>query len=369
MSKSVTRSPETASRAGEAGTRSGLLAMLAIVAGAPAPSIAGHGPDLEPGDPDLLQWLLPPDPPHPEGNLPSPARIDLGRRLFFEPRLSGDGSVSCSSCHQPGRRWSDGLATALGADGRVLERSTPSLVNVGYSRMLMWDGRFRTLEEQALAPLENPHEMNADMEEVVRLLRTDRRYRAAFAAAYPGEPMDQSALARALAAFQRTLVSRDSRFDAWVAGEAGALSVEEVEGFAVFLDPARGNCAVCHQPPTFSDDGFHDIGLDARADASEEAPEDVGRYAVIPLAIMHGAFKTPGLRDVEHTAPYFHDGSAATLEDVVDHYVDVGPKHQAGLSPTLTDIDLSPDERRALIAFLKALSDRQRPESQAALDY
>lgn len=297
------------------------------------------------------QWLLPENPPYPADNRPTPERVALGKMLFFDPRVSRDGNMSCASCHNPMFGWSDGLATGRGFQGQRLGRASPTVVNAAYNSIQMWDGRKKTLEDQAMGPLEAGAEMNTDLERFFAWMSSNQGYKAAIAKAYPGEPIDAGIFRKAIASYERTLVSRNSPFDRWIAGQPKAMNREQLRGMMVFMDPAKGNCAVCHSAPNFTDNGFHNIGL---ASFALNDP-DPGRYTQKPVAINKGAFKTPTLRDVERTAPYFHDGSAKTLMDVVEHYVRGGEVH-ANLSKNIKPLSLTPQEKEDLVAFMKALS-------------
>lgn len=311
---------------------------------------------LQAGHPSLEKWKLAAEPPHPQDNQPTSERIELGKQLFFDPRLSRDGNMSCATCHNPLFGWSDGLATAKGFQSQLLARATPTVVNTGYNTIQMWDGRKKTLEEQAMGPMEASAEMNMDIDLLFKSLNSNDGYKAAFARAYPGEPISPSTVSKALAAFERTVVSNTSRFDTWLKGDKRALTASEINGFRVFVDPAKGNCAVCHSAPNFTDNGFHNIGL---ASWGGETP-DVGRYAQKPIALMKGAFKTPTLRDIALTAPYFHDGSSATLEQVVDHYVK-GGEVRTNLSPSMKALTLTAQEKTDLVLFMKTLTSPQKP--------
>ena len=306
---------------------------------------------MKAGDPSLQEWLLPATPPYPAGNAPTPARVALGKMLFFDPRVGGDGNMSCATCHNPVLGWSDGLATAKGLKSKVLARATPTIVNTAYNSIQMWDGRKRSLEEQATEPMKSPDEMNTNMARLLAWLNANAGYRQAFAQAYPGRPINQETLATALASFERTILSNNSAFDRWVRGDAQAMTAQQVRGFHLFIDETKGNCVACHQPPNFTDDGFHNIGLKSFGDRRP----DVGRYAQKPLRLMKGAFKTPTLREVALTAPYFHDGSAKTLLDVVEHYAK-GGEVTTRLSPNIKPLRLSHQEKKALVAFMQALT-------------
>ena len=260
----------------------------------------------------------------------------------------------------PAHGWSDGQPTAIGFGQKVLHRASPTVVNTAYNRIQMWDGRARTLEEQALGPMRAGDEMNSAMDDLVPWLSAQPEYVAGFSNAYPGEEISLDTLAKAIAAFERTIISRDSPFDRWIAGDAQAMSESQVRGFEIFRDPQRGNCAVCHSAPNFTDDGFHNLGL---ASYGEDDP-DPGRFAHVPIRVLRGAFKTPTLREIERTAPYFHDGSAATLEDVIDHY-ERGGVVKTDLSPNMKPLSLSKQDKRDLVAFLKALTSPRTPGAES----
>ncbi|MBI2772420.1 MAG: c-type cytochrome [Burkholderiales bacterium] len=289
--------------------------------------------------------------PMPRDNPGTPARIDLGKALFFDPRLSGNGATSCASCHNPSLGWADGLKKAAGVGGAVLGRATPTITNTGYNTQFMWDGRAKSLEDQALGPMKAADEMNTDFPAMLERLRSQAGYVKMFEMAYPGEGISEATLAKALAAFERTVTSRNSPFDRWLAGDSRAMTQAQWRGYKVFSDPARGNCATCHSAPNFTDNGFHNIGIASTGTA------DPGRYGIRKVASMRGAFKTPTLRDIELTAPYFHDGSAATLLDVVKHY-ERGGDDQSNLSADMKPLKLTEQDRTDLIAFLKALTGR-----------
>lgn len=307
----------------------------------------------EAGHPTLKTWMLPSAPPYPEDNAPTAARIELGKKLFFDPRLSRDGNMSCATCHNPVFGWSDGLPTAKGFQSKVLARATPTVVNTGYNSIQMWDGRKATLEEQAMGPMEATVEMNMDIAAMFKWLNGQEEYGALFERAYPGAGINAGTLSKAIAAFERTVVSNNSSFDRWVAGDRRAMSEPQVRGFALFT--GKANCVACHSGPNFNDNGFHNIGL-----ASFGKPEaDLGRYTQRPVAVNKGAFKTPTLRDIELTAPYFHDGSAKTLLEVVEHY-NRGGVVKEGISPNMKPLNLTRQEAEDLAVFMKALTSPQK---------
>jgi len=302
------------------------------------------------------KWLLPEKLPAPADNAITPARVELGKTLFFDPRLSSDHNLSCAGCHNPMFGWSDGLPTAKGKNSKVLGRATPTIVNSAYTTLQMWDGRKSSLEDQATGPLDSPDEMAADFNTLFKWLNEDPSYKAMFAKAYPGEAIDRKTLSKAIASFERTVVSNDSPFDRWLKGDKHAMTKQQVIGFRLFSDPAKTNCIACHQAPNFTDGGFHNLGLASYADGKGDA----GRFAIKPLPSMKGAFKTPTLRDVALTAPYFHDGSAKTLEEVVEHY-NKGGVSKVDMSPMMKPLNLTHEEVESIAAFMRALTSPHKP--------
>lgn len=301
------------------------------------------------GDPSLKGFLLP-KVTHPAGNEATKERLDLGHKLFFDPRLSGDGNMSCATCHSPSLGWSDGLPTGKGVKSMVLGRASPTVFNTGFNSIQMWDGRKKSLEDQAMGPMEATVEMNMDTVRLFKWLNQNEGYKALFAKAFPGEPIDASTVSKAIAQFERTVaVSNNSPFDRWVKGDAKAMTAQQVDGFKLFV--GKANCAACHSGPNLTDNGFHNLGLASWGTAEP----DMGRYAHKPVAAMKGAFKTPTVREVARTGPYFHDGSAKTLMDVVEHY-NLGGVVKTNLSPNMKPLGLEQAEKEALVAFMKALS-------------
>lgn len=302
------------------------------------------------------KWLLPKTLPVPADNAITPARVELGKVLFFDPRLSSDRNLSCAGCHNPMLGWSDGLPTGKGHKSKVLGRATPTIVNGAYTTLQMWDGRKSSLEDQAMGPIESPDEMAADVTALFKWLNDDPTYKEMFAKAYPGEGIDSKTLSKAIASFERTVISNNSPFDRWLEGDKHAMTKQQIIGFRLFTDPNKGNCAACHQAPNFTDGGFHNLGLASYQDGKGDA----GRFAIKPVPSMKGAFKTSTLRDVELTAPYFHDGSAKTLADVVEHY-NKGGVSKVDLSPNMKPLNLTRAEIEAITAFMRALTSPQKP--------
>jgi cytochrome c peroxidase len=335
--------------------RAGAVLVGAVIA------LAASAADLAPAPSEQDRvWLLGAVP-EPSDNRSTPERVELGKALFFDPRLSGNGTLSCGTCHNPALGWSDGLRTGVGINGTVLGRATPTVVNTAYNTQFMWDGRKKSLEDQALGPMKTPEEMKTDFGAAIGMLAALPGYRAMFANAYPGEAISEETVAKAIAAFERTVVSTDSRFDRWVDGDRGAITSQEWRGYQVFKDSAKGNCAVCHAPPNFTDNGYHNIGI-----AHAAGHEDLGRFKIRAAAVLRGAFKTPTLRDVELTAPYFHNGAAASLTDVVEHYAR-GGDDRSNVSKDVRQLDLSAQDKADLVAFLKTLTGPVRAASIPAL--
>ena len=300
------------------------------------------------------QWLAdyerPATTPQPASNPVTPEKVELGKALFFDPRLSGSGALSCATCHNPSLAWADGLAKGLGHMGTRLGRHTPTILNVAFGEPYFWDGRAATLEEQAKGPLVAQAEMNMAADDAVARVRATPGYVKLFAQAYPGQAITLDTIAAAIASFERTVVSGIAPFDRWAAGDAAAVSESAKRGFLLFNEKAK--CAVCHAGWRFTDDGFHDIGL---------ADTDPGRAKVAPgITQLQHAFKTPTLRNVNQHAPYMHDGSVQTLEAVIDHY-DNAFTTRPSLDVEMVPLKLTPDEKRDLLAFLDTLTSVDPP--------
>lgn len=315
----------------------------------------------------------------PATNPLTPAKIALGKSLFFEPRLSRDGATSCASCHRPQQAFADGSAVAHGTHGRAGLRNTPSLLNTAFQPSLFWDGRRTSLESQALDPLLNTREHGLqDMQAVLRLLREDDAYPAAFLRAFPvSATIDATQVAQALASYQRTLLAGNSPFDRYYyQHQQQALPPAAVRGLALFR--GRAGCARCHtigeQSALFSDQEFHNIGINRhgtrlaalslswlrskalgvsydQATLSEPDIAELGRFLTTGEPRDLGAFRTPSLRNVARTAPYMHDGSVATLEDAIELEM-----YYRGSRPGQPPLVLTEQEKADLVAFLQALN-------------
>lgn len=285
------------------------------------------------------------------GTVPTGDIVLLGRALFFDPILSRDSTIACATCHDPANAFSDGKPVAVGVEARHGERNVPAIINRGYGRSFFWDGRVATLEEQALLPIQSPMEMDADLDEVLRRLTGNGAYMGMFRATLGSDPTADG-LARAVAAYVRTIRSGDSRFDRFVdAGDSNALSALEERGLRLFQGDAR--CDHCHLGPNLSDEQFHNTGVAFAGGVLG----DSGRAAVTGRSEDIGAFKVPTLREIARTAPYMHDGSMRTLEDVVEFY-DRGGNPNPYQDSVIRPLGLSDQEKAALVAFLRSLSGR-----------
>jgi len=296
--------------------------------------------------------------PYPGGRPPAPALVDLGRELFFETRLSSTDTVACATCHRPERGFSDGQRFSIGVGGTPLKRHTPHLYNLAWGRSFFWDGRASSLEEQALEPIRNPEEMGLAGDSAAKKLQTIPSYTKPFAAAFPKSGVTMKNIATALAAFERTLVSRNSPFDRHEAGETSALDESAVRGKALFY--GRASCGTCHSGPNFTDGLFHNTGvIGDSGDIGRAAIDRVGEFQTRPYPFfqMRRAFKTPSLRNVSLTAPYQHDGSEASLADVVRFYNLGGRDPRSyGKSLDIRPLNLTDGDLDDLVAFLRALT-------------
>jgi cytochrome c peroxidase len=281
--------------------------------------------------------------PVPEDNPLTEERIEVGRRLFHDRRLSRDQSLACASCHDPKRAFSTAKPLSVGVFGRQGRRNVPTLINRGYGKVFFWDGRVRTLEEQVLRPIQDPDEMDLTL-----------------AAASARVGLTVGDVSRALASYVRSILSGNAPFDRYVNGDRRALSAEQQRGLEVFR--SKGRCIACHVGPNFTDERLHNTGIAWRPSGGPGAAGrylDEGRFAVSGKEDDRGRFKTPTLRDVERTSPYMHDGSKATLEEVVNFYDD-GGRANPNLDLEIRPLGLTVEEKRALVSFLRSLSGRLR---------
>ena len=286
--------------------------------------------------------------PIPSANLGYLQKINLGRQLYFDTRLSKNNSVSCAFCHNPGTGFADARQFSIGAFGTSGGRQAPTVYNTGFLPLQFWDGRAGSLEEQAIGPIHNPIEMAETHETVVPKIAKIPGYQKQFQLIFGGGASLQH-VGEAIAAFERTIVSQNSAFDKYVLGDGKAMDEAAVRGVALFKGKAR--CVLCHNGPNFTDDQFHNLGVPQVGPLKE----DLGRFMVSRQPRDKGAFKTPTLRSVAETAPYMHDGVFKTLEEVVD-FKNAGGGTNPNLSPLMKPLTLTGEEKADLVAFLKALT-------------
>ena len=329
---------------------------------------------------DAYVLTLPPgvlEPIIPEDNPLTKGKIDLGKILFFDKRLSADDTISCATCHDQEKGFADGRVIAVGIKERKGTRNSPTVLNAAFFDTQFWDGRVITLEEQAKQPIINPNEMGMPSHDaLVEKISNISEYKTAFQAIFGTEKITIDHIARAIASFERTLISFNAPFDRFIAGEKDAISASAQRGWKLFQGKAR--CITCHEfnrsYPFFSNNKFHNVGVamkgkdfeflarkaassgaDPSALVQEEASAELGRYLVTKEPKDIGAFKTSGLRNIALTAPFMHDGSESTLESVVEFYNKGGvpnPNLDGGIRP----LNLSEDEKKDLVVFMKSLT-------------
>ena len=302
------------------------------------------------GAPERDKWkadyVRPSAIPFPASNPYSEAKSRLGRMLFFEPALSGSGTRSCASCHNPGLSWQDNLPRGIGDTLEAMATRTPTLLNVAWVPKLAWDGHFRDLESVAFGPITNPKIMNAPEKLVIERLSAIPGYVSAFNVAFGPGAITRRKAELALATFERSIVSGEAPFDRWIKGDERAISDAAKRGFDLFN--GKANCAACHSGWSFSDASFHDIGVGTG--------DDIGRGRMFPTSVqLRYAFKTPTLRDVARRAPYMHDGSVPTLTQVIDLY-DKGGIERPSRAEEIKPLHLTVQEKADLIAFLQTLT-------------
>jgi len=307
----------------------------------------------------------------PASNPLTKGKYELGRQLYFDARVSLDGTVSCATCHNPARGWTDGMPVSIGIAGQTGGRSAPSVLNTAYGKTMFWDGRAPSLEGQAQGPIQNPIEMGKQSyKEIVDRLRKVAGYREQFQNVF-GTNVTLDGMAKAIATFERVAaLSGNSRYDKYNTGDNKALSDSEKRGLILFgltlnsddefksnVVRQKAKCTLCHVGFNFTDEQFHNLGIGWDEKTGKFA--DLGRWAIDPIGAKGdtdlGAFKTPTVRDVEKTAPYMHDGSLATLEQVVEHY-DKGGNPNPSLDTDMKKLDLTSQEKGDVVAFMKALT-------------
>lgn len=278
--------------------------------------------------------------PAPESNPLTRAKVDLGREIFFFRGLSRDSTLSCAGCHLPEKAFTDGKPGAVGVRGQISSRRTPPILNRAWGKSFFWDGRAATLEAQVLQPILNPKEMDLTPAEIAPRVRANTALAVRMKAVF-GRDAGNEDIALALASYVRSILAGDSPYDRFVAGDRTALTAQQQAGLKLFR--GKANCAACHVGANLTDELFHNTGTGWRNGAFADPGQSLG------------AFKTPGLRQVAEAAPYMHDGSLATLEEVIDFY-DGGGRENPNLDSEIRKLELAPAEKAALIEFLKSLS-------------
>jgi cytochrome c peroxidase len=286
--------------------------------------------------------------PAPAGNPITRDKVNLGRALFFWKGLSSDRTLSCAGCHLPEHAFSDGKPGAVGVRGQVNERRTPPILNRAWGKAFFWDGRAPTLEQQVLQPILNPREMDLKLGEIAPRVRDDVELRGRMLAVFGREPVNED-IARALASYVRSILAGDSPYDRYVAGDRAALNGPQQLGLKLFR--GKANCVACHVGTNLTDERFHNTGTGWK----DGRWTDPGRVSISHDEADRGAFKTPSLREVARAAPYMHDGSLATLEEVVEFY-DQGGRSNPAIDAEMHELKLTAEEKRALVEFLKGLT-------------
>ena len=308
---------------------------------------------------------LPPVP-IPVDNPPTAETIALGRKLYYDPALSVDNTIACASCHAPSSGFTDGTPVSEGVNGQKGGRSAPTIFNAAYYTTQFWDGRSPNLEDQAAGPPQNPIEMGHTLDGVEEKLAADPTYRAEFEKAFGPGPISFDMVGKAIASFERTVISANSPFDRYFyGGEETALSEVARRGLEIFRNPEKGNCTACHVLGLFTDNLFHNIGVGVGEDGELT---DLGRFEVTGKDSDRGAFKTTSLRNIALTAPYMHDGSLKTLTEVIDFYVGGGNSNphldpQLKVLTPLTDLGEENWSRADLVAFLESLTGEIPPNT------
>jgi cytochrome c peroxidase len=314
----------------------------------------------KPSDPSLdkmrASYKRPQVIPFPKDNPYTAEKAALGKTLFFDTRLSSGNLLSCASCHSPAYGWGDGQPVGVGHLMKKLGRRSPTIINSAYSQIYMWDGRAGSLEEQALGPIQADVEMAMPLDELLKRLNAIGEYKALFDAAFPGKGITPQTIAHAIATYERTVISGRAPFDSWIDGDEKAISDSAKRGFVLFNTKAQ--CHTCHSGWNFTDDSFHDIGLKTA---------DLGRGKFLEgIPKAQHAFKTPGLREITRRGPYMHNGSLATLEEVVDHYNHAGINRESR-SDLIKELGLTQQEKADLVAFMKTLTSDVDPTTVPVL--
>jgi len=302
------------------------------------------------------QYRRPETIPFPKDNPYTVEKAALGKKLYFDTRLSGANLLSCASCHSPAYGFGDGQPRGVGHGMKQLGRRSPTIVNAAFGEIFMWDGRAGSLEEQALGPIKADVEMNLPIDQLMERLKGIPGYAPLFEAAFPGDGIKPETVAKAIATYERTVVSARAPFDSWIGNNERAISEEAKRGFVLFN--TKAGCAKCHSGWNFTDHSFHDIGL---------LDGDIGRGKFLPsIEKMQHAFKTPGLREIALRGPYMHDGSIPTLEAVVEHYNE-GGVDRPSRSELIGPLGLTAQEKKELVAFIQTLTSEHVPTTVPVL--
>jgi len=292
----------------------------------------------------------------PADNPQSSLKIALGKKLYFDTRLSNDNTISCATCHDPAKGWSDEGPTSVGIKQQRGGRRAPPVSNAAYFPLQFWDGRAPSLEEQAKGPIENPVEMGNTHTEMLKTVDNIPGYVDEFETVFGTRVVTVDLVAKAIAAFERTVITTDSPFDRFVRGERDVLTEQEKQGLEIFN--GKGHCTACHWGGHFSDGRFHNIG----APLAAGQPADSGRFVITKVPSDMGAFKTPTVRDAALRAPYLHNGLEKTLEDIVELYNLGGRTDDPNLDPLIVPLGLNDTEKKALVAFMKRALTSLNPE-------
>jgi cytochrome c peroxidase len=333
------------------------VAVAAVTTKSSAQAVVGQSrkvelaPQAEPSTTQMRDaYRRPQSIPFPKDNPYTAEKAQLGKMLYFDTRLSAANLLSCASCHNPGYGWGDGQPRGIGHEMKILGRRSPTIINAAYSLIFMWDGRAGSLEKQALGPIQADVEMNLPLDELLARLKSIPEYQPLFRAAFPGSGISADNIAKAIATYERTVISGRAPFDAWVEGNEKAISDAAKRGFTLFN--TKAGCSECHTGWKFTDDSFHDIGLTG---------EDIGRGKHLPHIIrMQYAFKTPGLREITRRGPYMHNGMITTLAAVMEHY-NSGGVDRPSRSELIKPLGLSAQEKSDLVEFMLTLTSETFP--------
>jgi len=306
---------------------------------------------------DKSDFTRPDQIPFPADNPYSVQKAALGKMLFFDPRLSNNRNMTCATCHNPSFGWEDATATSIGAQNTNLGRHSPTIVNSAWGDLFFWDGRASSLEEQSAGPIESTVEMNLPISEAVTRLKAVPDYVQWFKDVFGNQGITAENIKKSIATFERTIVTGQAPFDKWVEGDESALTATEKLGFELFI--GKAHCANCHTGWNFTDNKFHDIGLSVN---------DLGRFEVSKQEADKFAFKTPSLRNISQRAPYTHDGRFSTLENVIVHYMSGGIRRPTN-SDLMQPFPLTPDEMKALKAFMLTLTGEDQPVTLPTLPF